>query len=658
MKALSRLAAAVTSVLLCLLAPAPAKAALPGDCSELGAAITEHSCFHSQYGPFTTVMATAGSDVASATPNVDPVHTEYRIGLTGEYSVVTYTPKRSGTWAVLLGKQVPLQVLAGQAQALPSLLDQEGTTGCAALPVLHVFELEKSTRYRLVFGPTPDETVVAVIEYIDDFVPQNGRDDDGDGFGSKAEVVVTPCKPPAGFAPNTRDCDDANSLVNPAAVEICDGVDQNCNGVVDDVGLVCHVGAGSCRVEGKTTCAVSGAEATCSAVPSPGTPEVCNGLDDDCNGNIDDASDLCPDADRPSCVRSGMLASCGCQLDLDCGQRVSGRVCNTARGVCEDGCSPLPGRNGCAAGQWCNEETARCEADSSEGGAGGGTNAPSEGGAGSPTTAPDPPSQEGKGGETGEAPASTDRTDTSDGCGCRVTASRSSPVAVAALGLLLALTCLRRRSLWARWASMALAAGSLLGCGGRVQDSYASAGGDTALPGEPVGGQASGGAVPAGGAGGGGTAGQAQACERALGEEPIGHACSHTTNGPFVPVAAGGDLQPPDVSDLHHTYEVQVVGPGARLRYRAQRDGDHAFLTDASARLELSEAGRPLSAAPGIRVDGCGHLAWATVYALEAETEYELLLIEAAPDFDLFVEHLGAFGSAAWVEPCGDETER
>jgi hypothetical protein len=80
--------------------------------------ITEHSCFNSEFGPFETMMANAGSAVSAATPNIDPVHTGYRIGLAGEYSVVT--PKAKRCLGGFVEKTRRSKVLAGQAEALPS----------------------------------------------------------------------------------------------------------------------------------------------------------------------------------------------------------------------------------------------------------------------------------------------------------------------------------------------------------------------------------------------------------------------------------------------------------------------------------------------------------------------------------------------------------
>jgi hypothetical protein len=640
---------------------ATATAAVPGDCAELGVAVTEHSCFHSEFGPFETVLSTAGSTASADTPNIDPVHTEHRIGLTGEYSVVTYTPKRSGAWAVLLSKDVPIQVLAGKAQALPSLLDQEGTTGCDALPLLHVFELTAKQQYRFVFGPTPDPTVVAVVEYIDDFLTHNGRDDDGDGFGSKAEVVVTPCKPPAGFAPNTRDCDDTDPAINPNAKEACDGVDQNCNGVRDDVGLICRAGAGACRVEGTTACDAGSDGATCSAAPLTGTDETCNGLDDDCNGKIDDAEGLCPDPDRPTCVRRAMAAACGCSLDLDCGDADSGRICDTNTGVCKQGCSPVPGRHGCPLGEVCNEKAARCEPMSGVGGANDAGGSASVAGAGA-GAAPSPGGAPSEGGE----PTTTDRgrndAGAEGGCGCRLTRSRSSGGAAACFGVALAIAYFRRRRAATAYLALgALAASSLTGCAGKYLESPDGRGGseNTSEPGPSGAASTSNGGAPTpGGSSNGGVAGAEPGCVPALGEKLVAHACSHTKNGPFVPVTAGGAAEPADVSDLHRTFEVQVVGAGGRLRYRAQRSGDHAFMTNVPAVLEVLRAARPLLGSPSFAIEGCGHLARATVVELERGEEYDVAILESPPELDLFVEHVGTFGNDAWKQPCDAELER
>jgi hypothetical protein len=60
-------------------------------------------------------------------------------------------------------------------------------------------------------------------------------DQDGDGFGSADPDLVAPgCETPAGYVDNSRDCDDLDSASNPGATEMCDGVDNDCDGVVDE----------------------------------------------------------------------------------------------------------------------------------------------------------------------------------------------------------------------------------------------------------------------------------------------------------------------------------------------------------------------------------------------------------------------------------------
>ncbi len=57
-------------------------------------------------------------------------------------------------------------------------------------------------------------------------------DNDGDGYGILTSKIRA-CSAPPGFAALTGDCYDNNAAINPGAAEICDGVDNNCNNLVD-----------------------------------------------------------------------------------------------------------------------------------------------------------------------------------------------------------------------------------------------------------------------------------------------------------------------------------------------------------------------------------------------------------------------------------------
>jgi hypothetical protein len=83
-----------------------------------------------------------------------------------------------------------------------------------------------------------------VVEKISDFDTPHGRDADGDGFGGDGDVVTTPCVPPAGYVRGVSDCDDRDPEIFPGAVERCDDVDNDCNGLGDDG--ACAVGGGGC----------------------------------------------------------------------------------------------------------------------------------------------------------------------------------------------------------------------------------------------------------------------------------------------------------------------------------------------------------------------------------------------------------------------------
>ncbi len=59
------------------------------------------------------------------------------------------------------------------------------------------------------------------------------RDFDVDSYGNPATTTQS-CSAPSGYVSDNTDCNDSNAAINPGATEICDGVDNNCNGQVDE----------------------------------------------------------------------------------------------------------------------------------------------------------------------------------------------------------------------------------------------------------------------------------------------------------------------------------------------------------------------------------------------------------------------------------------
>ena len=127
-------------------------------------------------------------------------------------------------------------------------------------------------------------------------------DVDGDRWGDPA-TAVTACDAPDGSWVRTAgDCDDTDARVVPGSVELCDGVDNDCDGATDEDDAadarVWYVdadadGHGS-TVEGGRTCAElpPGAWSTddcddADPTAAPGTPEVCDGVDNDCDTLVD-----------------------------------------------------------------------------------------------------------------------------------------------------------------------------------------------------------------------------------------------------------------------------------------------------------------------------------------------------------------------------------
>ena len=111
------------------------------------------------------------------------------------------------------------------------------------------------------------------------------EDSDNDGFGNPNSVTAE-CTQPIGYVSNGTDCNDNNPNVNPGTSEICDGLDNDCNGLVDD-GLTFDAdGDGHTSLD---SCA--GTRDDCDDTNSdvyPGATEICDDIDNDCDGTIDE----------------------------------------------------------------------------------------------------------------------------------------------------------------------------------------------------------------------------------------------------------------------------------------------------------------------------------------------------------------------------------
>ena len=205
------------------------------------------------------------------------------------------------------------------------------------------------------------------------------RDADDDGYGDVADALVSPeCTPPVGFVANDDDCDDSDGGINPLGNEVCNGIDDDCDGLLDDLDP---------GVTGGTTTWYADADAdgfgdldspdgACAQPPgfvailgdcndgngavNPSATELCNGIDDNCDGVADentaaDALDWFVDGDG-----DGFGVSSASDL-RSCTQPVGFVTSNTD---CDDGDSgsnpaevevPYDGRdNDCVAGDACD----------------------------------------------------------------------------------------------------------------------------------------------------------------------------------------------------------------------------------------------------------------------------------------------------------------
>ena len=193
----------------------------------------------------------------------------------------------------------------------------------------------------------------------------NGLDDDGDGqvdegipTGAQAvdcahdgyPLCATGASTAVDCSGNTvpllaggaADGNDNIASINAGAAETCNGLDDNCNGGIDEGspagGAACVIAGqlGVCA-EGVTSCANGPMECVPTHVASP---ETCNGLDDDCDGQVDEGH---PAGGEEVC--NGKDDDCDDLIDeglgtLSCGVGACARTVDACSGGTPQTCVP------------------------------------------------------------------------------------------------------------------------------------------------------------------------------------------------------------------------------------------------------------------------------------------------------------------------------
>ncbi len=149
------------------------------------------------------------------------------------------------------------------------------------------------------------------------------KDQDNDLYSDGTTLVQ--CDQPSGYklagdlTATSGDCDDNTFAINPGATEICNGLDDNCNGSIDEgvkptwykdsdndgfsdgTSLVECARPDGYKLAAELTATSGDCDDNNTAV-NPGATELCNGIDDNCNGTTDEGFDDTDNDGMADCV--------------------------------------------------------------------------------------------------------------------------------------------------------------------------------------------------------------------------------------------------------------------------------------------------------------------------------------------------------------------
>ena len=260
---------------------------------------------------------------------------QYRVGTSGAFTTLTGIEYQSGTTLQTTSGVTTPQNLLSRSIILPAACNNQAEiqirwitrdiTGSGSRPSFAVDNIaidadsDLDTYYSAVDCNDNNASIYPGATEICNFIDDDcdGITDDGiaylifytdadiDNYGDASAAGANNCTDPgAGYATTNTDCNDGDASINPGATEVCNGIDDDCDGAADN-GLTFIVYYGDIDDDGfgdefNTT-------TTCDGPPSgyvldntdcddtqntvyPGGVEVCDGLDNDCDGSLDEGT--------------------------------------------------------------------------------------------------------------------------------------------------------------------------------------------------------------------------------------------------------------------------------------------------------------------------------------------------------------------------------
>ncbi len=166
----------------------------------------------------------------------------------------------------------------------------------------------------------------------------NGIDNNCNGFIDESYISYTcgagVCQQASTCIGGTESCAQGSP-----STEVCDSLDNDCDGATDEtfnVGSSCSAGTGACTAEGIFVCNQAGSGTICNAVPESPSSEICDNVDNDCDGAIDEQLvQQCGSTDVGACEFGTQTCNAGqwgvCESNIE----PSSEVCDNTDNDCD-----------------------------------------------------------------------------------------------------------------------------------------------------------------------------------------------------------------------------------------------------------------------------------------------------------------------------------